>query len=227
MNCVLPAARVEDDEGAAVLSEGGLDRQVCEPALLSTRYHPHLDAQPLLEPGDDVCSVRRHPQPGGPDRGNRQHAVLSRFLDHPGDRIRGPVHGLGRDRPTFTEALAEAGDLGSIDDGSPGPIVGPFREMKLDRVGPNIDDGIATRGVVDDRPEASGIVGVAVALETGQFDSGDHRLGILRLDRDRAHGFALDKQVGDLGRAPTDHVPSPPFLHGDRTDRRFGTQFLQ
>ena len=62
-------------------------------------------------------AVPGRPQPRGPDRRDRGHAERLRLVGHAGDRDDGPLERLGDDLAARVDPLAEAGDLGAIDDG--------------------------------------------------------------------------------------------------------------
>ena len=159
------AAGVEHDQRAVDQAEPRLHRDVGEPALLLARDHLDGDAGAGADRVDDLVAVLGDPQARRPDRGDRERAVPSRLVDHPRDRGHRPLQRLARDPPVLLEALAEAGQLGAVDDRPPRPVGVALAEVELDRVGPDVDDRVARGLVVEERREPARIAGVDVAAE--------------------------------------------------------------
>ena len=140
-----PAARVEHRQGALSQPDAGLDREIRQAALLLARDDLDPDAGPVRDRGDDGVPVPGDTEGRGADGGDGQRAVRRRVGRHGRDRVGRPRGGGGGDLAALCEALAEAGDVGTVADGDPSAVPGALRDEELDRVGPDIDDGVARR----------------------------------------------------------------------------------
>ena len=107
--------------------------------------------------------LRGDPQAGGADRGDRADAV-PRSPRRPCRRSRSTVRSSasGRDDAVVAEALAESRDLGPVDDRAPRPVGVALADVELDRVGPDVDDGVARSRAVDERGEPDRVARVEV-----------------------------------------------------------------
>ena len=142
----------------------------------------------------------------------------ARLGDHPGECRRGPVARRRADRPGRVDPLAEAGDIGAVDDRSPVPRRHAFADVELHRVGPDIDDRDPRRTILEQRDQALRIARVHVAVEADRCDGRHDRRRIRILDGDGPDGPAVRHDIGDLGRAPADRVPDAALVHLDRAD---------
>jgi hypothetical protein len=113
------------------------------------------------------------------------------------------------------EAFAEARQIRTVDDRPPGTLRLSLAHVQLDRVRPDVDDGVPRRGTGDERGEALRVAGVHVAPQAQRADRCDDRPRVLRLDRDRPRGVPVRHHVRDLGGAPADRVAAATLVDGD------------
>ena len=100
-------------------------------------------------------------------RGDRPHCVSLCLIDHARDcGDRSLERGID-DHALLRESLSEAGQLRAVDDGPPASFEVTLADVKVDRIGAGIDDGVAFRFIVDQRrQDASRIFTLSPAPES-------------------------------------------------------------
>ena len=133
----------------------------------------------------NVVTVAGHPETGGSDRGEGDHVVRPRLLGHPGDGGHGPLQRLTADRAALDQPLAEARELGPVDQHPPAAFRRSLGDVELDGVRTAVDDGVALGYAVDDARKAHRIRGVHVVRQPERADDADDGIRILGLDGER------------------------------------------
>ena len=98
------------------------------------------------------------------------------------------------------------------------PSAGTACDVELHRIGPDVDDCVALRLVVEERGQPAEVIGVRVSAQTQGFDRTDDRIRIFGFDRDGADRLAVRDDVRELGHAALDGVPDAPLVNANDPD---------
>ena len=147
-------ARVEGDDGPIADPHARRDGEIRQPALVRTRDHLERQAGTCSNRRHDVGPVTRHPGARRTDDGDGLDVEEASLVRHLADHSRGPLERLGADLAGRLETLAEAGHDRPIDDRAPraAPVSVELRDVELDRVRADIDDGVALGHLIDEQP---------------------------------------------------------------------------
>ena len=172
---------------------------------------------------DELGAVGRDPQPGRPDRGDRLDPVRA-APRRPSPAIASTVRSIGSSAEAagLVETFAEPRDLGAVDDRPPLAVGRALADVELDGVRADVDD----RVTASHRSPTSALsprarLTFGRASRPSSRTAAITRLGILRLDGDRASSRPrLGAHLGQLRHAAADRVVLAPLVHLDRARAR-------